>query len=65
MDRTGRLWVSFVPPYTYVFDADGDKIRTVQFRGAGIVAPGSFFFTPDRRILVTPGLYQFDASERR
>src|SRR5580704_376175 len=63
VDRTGRLWVSFVPPYTYVFDADGDKIRTVQFRGAGIVSPGSFFFTPDGRILVTPGLYQFDASE--
>jgi hypothetical protein len=65
VDRAGRLWVSFVPPYTYVFDADGDKIRTVQFRGAGIVSPGSLFFTPDRRILVTPGLYQFDASERR
>jgi hypothetical protein len=64
VDQTGRLWVSFVPPYTYVFDADGDKIRTVQFRGAGIMSPGSFFFTRDGRILVTPGLYQFDASER-
>jgi hypothetical protein len=65
VDRAGRLWVSVVPPYTYVFDADGDKIRTVQFRGAGIVSPGSFFFTRDRRILVTPGLYEFDAAERR
>ena len=65
VDHAGRLWVSFVAPYTYVFDADGDKIRTVQFRGAGIMSPGSFFFTPNGRILVTPGLYQFDASEGR
>jgi hypothetical protein len=65
VDHTGRLWVSFVPPYTYVFDADGDKIRTVQFRGAGIISPGSFFFTPSGRILVTPGLYQFDDSDGR
>ena len=33
--RDGRLWVSFVLPYTYVFDAEGEKIRTVQFRAAG------------------------------
>jgi hypothetical protein len=61
VDRTGRLWVSFVLPYTYVFDADGDKIRTVQFSGAGIMSPESLFFTARGRILVTPGLYQFDA----
>lgn len=60
VDRGGNLWVSFVVPYTYVYDSDGDKIRTVQFRGAGIIAPNSLFFGRNGRILVTPGLYEFD-----
>jgi hypothetical protein len=59
VDRAGRLWVSFMVPYTYVFDPDGDKIRTVQFRGAGILSPASFFFSQKGQLLVTPGLYQF------
>ena len=59
VDREGRLWVSFMVPYTYVFDADGDKIRTVQFQGAGILSPASFFFSHKGHILVTPGLYEF------
>ena len=59
VDPSGHLWVSFVVPYTYVFDGDGDKIRTLQFRGAGIISPNSFFFTGKGRILVTPGLYEF------
>ena len=42
--REGALWVSFVLPFTYVFDADGEKIRTVQFRAAGVVAPSSLTF---------------------
>ncbi len=61
VDRTGNLWVSFVAPYTYVFDRDGDKARTVQFRAAGIVAPNGLFFGKNDRILVTPGLYAFDS----
>jgi hypothetical protein len=61
VDRSGRLWVAFVVPYTYVFDADGDKIRTVQFQGAGIVSPNSLFFDRHGRLLVTPGLYEFPA----
>jgi hypothetical protein len=60
VDHAGRLWVSFIVPYTYVFDADGDKIRTVQFRGAGIVSPASLFFNHQGRLLVTPGLYEFE-----
>ena len=60
VDGRGHLWVSFVPPYTYVYDGDGDKIRTVQFRAAGIIAPTSVFFTARGRALVTPGLYEFD-----
>jgi len=62
VDRAGRLWVSFVVPFTYVFDGDGDKVRTVQFRGAGILSPASFFFSHQGHILVTPGLYEFQAA---
>ena len=59
INRTNHLWISFVVPYTYVFDAEGDKIRTLQFRGAGIIAPSSFFFGRQGRLLITPGLSEF------
>ena len=55
-----HTWVTFVVPYTYVYDRDGDKIRTVQFRAAGIITPTSLFFGAKGRLLVTPGLYEFD-----
>ena len=45
----------------YVFDGDGEKIRTVQFRGAGIILPTSLWFADRTRILVTPGCYEFPA----
>src|SRR5882672_4000269 len=60
VDRTGRLWIAFVVPYTYVYDGDGDKTRTVQFRGAGLIAPNSLFFGKNGRVLVTPGLLEFE-----
>jgi hypothetical protein len=44
----------------HVFDRDGDKIRAVQFRAAGIMSPNSLFFGKNDRILVTPGLYEFE-----
>lgn len=59
VDRDGRLWISLMQPYTYVYDPAGEKIRTVQFRGADIITPASLFFTKDGRILVTPGCYEF------
>jgi hypothetical protein len=59
VDREGRLWIAFVVPYTYVYERDGDKIRSVQFRAAGIMSPNSLFFGPRNRALVTPGLYEF------
>jgi hypothetical protein len=59
VDAQGRVWISLVEPYTYVYDAQGDKIRTVQFRAAGLIAPTSLFFTRDGRLLVTPGCYEF------
>ena len=61
VDPDGRLWIAFTVPYTYVFDRDGDKIRTVQLRAAGTVVPSSFFFAKNNKILVTPGLFEFSA----
>jgi len=56
----GELWVSLAVPYTYAYDKDGDKIRTVQFQAAGLVSPTSLSFAPDGRLLVTPGCFEFD-----
>ncbi|MEO8076218.1 MAG: hypothetical protein ABI818_07815 [Acidobacteriota bacterium] len=61
VDQEGNLWISLMAPFTYVYDGTGDKRRTIQFRAAGIITPSSFFFTKDRRVLVTPGCYAFDA----
>jgi hypothetical protein len=63
VDASGRLWISLVAPYTYIYDRDGDKIRTLQFRAAGVIAPDSLFFGPEGRLLVTPGLYEFEVRE--
>jgi hypothetical protein len=58
-DRSGRLWISFVIPFSYVYDGGGEKVRTVQFRAAGIISPSSLWFNENGRILVTPGCYEF------
>jgi hypothetical protein len=63
VDRSGRLWISFVVPVSYVYDAGGEKVRTVQFRGAGIISPSSLWFSENGRVLVTPGCYEFAATE--
>ncbi len=60
LDPAGQLWVSFVMPYTYVFDGLGEKVRTVQFRAAGLAAPNSLSFQAGGRLLVTPGCFEFD-----
>jgi hypothetical protein len=59
VDRQGRLWIALTSPFTYVYDATGDKLRTFQFKGADVLTPNSLFFTKDGRILVTPGCYEF------
>jgi hypothetical protein len=64
VDRGGNLWVSLAVPYTYIYGSDGDKIRTVQFRAAGTLAPTALFFGTKGRLLATPGLYEFDAGTR-
>ncbi len=60
LDPAGRLWVSFVVPFTYVFDGLGEKVRTVQFQAAGLAAPNSLSFPSPGRLLVTPGCFEFD-----
>ncbi|MGH9312567.1 MAG: hypothetical protein ACRD09_11675 [Vicinamibacterales bacterium] len=65
VDRDGNLWIALAVPYTYVYDSDGDKRRTVQFNATGIVSPTSLFFTPDGRLLVTPGCYEFNVGTGR
>jgi hypothetical protein len=59
VDADGNLWVAFLAPFTYVFDASGEKVRTVQFRAAGTIAPTSLAFTRRQTVLVTPGCYEF------
>ena len=59
LDPAGRLWISFVVPFTYVYDDEGEKIRTIQFRGAGVIAPSSLSFSSRGRVLVTPGCFEF------
>jgi hypothetical protein len=60
LDPSGRLWVSLVVPFTYVFDDLGEKVRTVQFQAAGLAAPSSLTFPSPTRLLVTPGCFEFD-----
>lgn len=59
IDAKGQVWISLAVPFTYVYDADGNKARTVQFRGAGVISPGSLFFARGGHLLVTPGCYEF------
>lgn len=60
VDPQGQLWISLAVPYTYVYDAQGDKIRAVQLSAAGILSPTSLSFTKSGHLLVTPGCYEFD-----
>ena len=60
VDPDGHLWVALTTPHVYEYGEDGDKIRTVQFKGASLITPTSLFFADRRRVLVTPGCYEFD-----
>jgi len=55
----GELWISLGVPYTYVYDGQGDKSRTIQFVAAGVVSPTSLSFGRSGTVLVTPGCYEF------
>ena len=65
VDRDGRLWIALASPVHLRLRRAGDKIRTVQFRGAGLLSPNSLFFTKDGRVLVTPGCYEFRVGRER
>jgi hypothetical protein len=54
------LWIALYVPYTYVYDRRGEKVRTVQFRGASLLSPSSLFFTADGRLIAGPRGYAFD-----
>ena len=59
VDPPGNLGISLSVPYTYVYARDGAKLRTIQFRGAGLITPNSLSFESQNELLVTPGCYRF------
>ncbi len=59
VDPDGYLWVVLTIPYVYVYDTDGEKVRTIRLRGAGTLEPTSLSFADRRTMLVTPGCYEF------
>lgn len=63
-DAQGNLWIALSAPYTYVYDAEGDKRRTIQFRAAGTVLPTSLSFTKKGEVVVAPGCYVFPTAAR-
>ena len=64
-DAAGNLWIATAAGITYVYDSDGEKKRTVRFRGAGPLSPTAMSFTPKGRLLVTPGCYAFETGRPR
>ena len=58
-DAQGSLWIALAAPATYVYDAEGDKRRTIQFHAAGLITPTSMSFTREGQLLIAPGCYAF------
>ena len=63
-DAQGNLWVALSAPFTYVYDGEGDKRRTIQFRAAGTVLPTSLSFTRRGEVVVAPGCYLFPTAAK-
>ena len=62
LSPAGDLWVALVAPFTFVYNAAGEKVRTVLFEATGPLAPSSLFFSRasgEQRLLVLPGCYEF------
>lgn len=59
VDPDGYVWIALQSPHVYVYDARGEKVRTLRLRGAGILNPTSLAFAGRDRLLVTPGCYEF------
>ena len=60
-DASGHLWISLAVGTTYVYDGGGEKVRAVQFRAGSAISPTGMSFTPNGRVLITPGCYAFPA----
>jgi hypothetical protein len=60
LDPRGHLWISLAVPFLYEYDEDGDKLRAVELRAAGPMIASSLAFASPRRLLITPGLFEFD-----
>ncbi|MCU0255595.1 MAG: hypothetical protein MUF60_02525, partial [Vicinamibacterales bacterium] len=61
----GWLWVALASGEVYVHDEEGEKVRAVRLRGAGPLVPNSLAFSAAGRLLVAPGLYEFDVAPLR
>ena len=59
IDQSGNLWVALSVPFLYVYDATGEKIRTIRLDAAGLVSVSSLYFPDDKTMLVAPGGYEF------
>jgi hypothetical protein len=59
-DRQGRLWVVLQTGHVYVYDASGEKIRTLVFGGPSRELTSSLFFTRGGRVLTGPAGYEFE-----
>ncbi len=59
VDRSGNLWVALTVPFLYVYNATGEKVRTVRLQAAGALHPISLSFSNRNTLLVTPGCYEF------
>jgi hypothetical protein len=59
VDPQGQLWLSLISGHTYVYDAQGDKRRIIQFEAAGPLSVTSFYFAKDGRLLAAPGCFTF------
>jgi hypothetical protein len=60
VDPGGNLWIGLTTPYIYQYDKSGEKMRTIQLKGAGIITATSLSFDGPTRLLVTPGCYEFE-----
>ena len=60
VDQNDNLWVALTVPVVYVFDSDGEKIRTLRLQAAGPLHPDSLSFSNGNDLLVTPGCYRFE-----
>jgi hypothetical protein len=61
-DRLGQLWVVLQTGHVYLYDATGEKIRTLVFGGPVREPTSSLFFTRAGRVLAGPSGYEFDAT---